>query len=76
MAEIFSPIDMDTPTRNSTFKLVQPYRRTRLGQNGLSYIGPSVWNSLDYECKNISDLNTFKHTLKSNFFLCNQEERE
>ena len=31
-------------------------------------IGPSLWNSLDYECKNISDLNTFKHTLKSNFF--------
>ena len=31
-------------TRNSYLKLICPFRKTNLGQNPLSFIGPSIWN--------------------------------
>ena len=46
----------------------QPHRKTNKGQKGLSYLGPSLWNKLDTEHKLIANLNTFKHSLKDNFF--------
>ena len=67
MSELFSPFGQGTQTRNSTFKLVQPYRKTKQGQRGLSYIGPSVWNSLDSESKSKPSLNAFKHSVKERF---------
>ena len=39
-------------TRNSYLKLICPFRKTNMGQNTLSFIGPAIWN------------NTFKHNLK------------
>ena len=48
--------------------ILEPYRRTNKGQKGLSYLGPSIWNKIDTECKSIANLNTFKHSLKTNFF--------
>ena len=75
MAEIFVPFVQSTLTRNLAFKLVQPFRNTRLGQNGLSYIGPSARDGLDSndnDSKNISNLNTFKHNLKRKFFNINR----
>ena len=31
-------------TRNSYMKLICPFRKTNMGQNTLSFIGPSIWN--------------------------------
>ena len=68
MSELFFPFDQSTHTRNSMLKLAQPCKKTRWGQMGLSYIGPSMWNGLEKECKGISKLNDFKHALKKRFF--------
>ena len=68
MNEMFSTYMQDNNTRNATLKLRQPYRKTNKGQKGLSYLGPSIWNKIDTECKSIANLNTFKHSLKTNFF--------
>ncbi len=67
MKEMFSPYIEDKNTRSAMFRLYQPYRKTNKGQKGLSYIGPSLWNKLDNECKSITNLNTFKHSIKANF---------
>ena len=40
---------------NTTQKLCQPYRKTLKGQKGLSYLGDSLWNKIDTECKLIAD---------------------
>ena len=52
-------------TRNSFLKLRTPFRTTNMGQNCLSYNGPSLWNSLDNNLKEISNLNSFKHKVKN-----------
>ena len=33
-------------TRNNFSKLKNPFRKTNMGQKAISYIGPSIWNSL------------------------------
>ena len=58
MSDLFSRFEHGTQTRNST--LAQPYKKTKLGQRGLSDIGPSVLNSL-------GSLNAFKHAVKERF---------
>jgi len=63
MEEMFSTYTQDT-TQSLTQKLRQPYRKTLKGQKGLSYQGPSLWNKINTECKSITNLNTFKHSLK------------
>ena len=68
MAEMFIPFDQNIITRNSDLKLVQPYRKTKVGQQGLSYIGPSLWNNLPSVFKRNNNLNSFKHDLKNKFF--------
>ena len=68
MNEMFSTQMQDNNTRNATLRLCQPYRKTNKGQKGLSYLGPSLWNKIDRECKSIANLNTFKHSIKINFF--------
>ena len=55
-------------TQIFTLKLCQPYRKTLKGQKGLSYLGLSLWNKIDTECKLIANLNTFKHSFKKSFF--------
>ena len=68
MNEMFSTYTQDNDNQISTLKLCQPYRKTVKGQKGLSYLGPSIWNKVDTECKLIANLNTFKHSLKKTFF--------
>ena len=68
MAEMYIPVDIDKGTRRSVLKLFQPSRRTSLGQRGLSYVGPSVWNKIPSDIKLIRNINTFKHTLKAWYF--------
>ena len=39
-----------------------------MGQNGISYIGPKVWNKLPPDCKLEDIPNKFKHKIKDKFF--------
>ena len=74
MAEIFNPISRnDIGTRNSFLKLTQLSRRTKQGQNCLSFIGPSIWNKLPEIIKDSNNLNSFKHKVKEHFL--NENER-
>ena len=65
MKDIYAPSLLTRyNTRNSHNKLIQPFRKTNIGQNSISYIGPSVWNILPDNLKMSNTLNTFKHNLK------------
>ena len=68
MKEMFSEYKQNNNTRKATLKLCKPRKNTNKGQKGLSYLGPSLWNKMDSECKLITNLNTFKHSLKSIYF--------
>ena len=51
--------------RNSYLKLIGPFQKTNMGQNVLSFIGPSIWNKTpEVLKKNPNSINTFKHNLK------------
>ena len=45
----------------------QPSRKTKQGQNCLSYIGPSIWNKLPNKIKESNSINDFKHKVKDHF---------
>ena len=36
-------------------------------QNGLSYLGPKIWNNLHSDLKSAESVNNFKHKIKENF---------
>ena len=44
--------------RNSYLKLICPFRRTHMGQNALSFIGPSKWNKTQEVLKKTNRINT------------------
>ena len=67
-SEIYHPMEQIHNTRRSKFKLHLPYRQTNIGQRGLSYLGPKLWNNLPSDIKSIDSLNNFKHTIKETFF--------
>ena len=54
-------------TRNNFSKLKNPFRKTNMGQKAISYIGPSIWNSLSDSIKRANSLNTFKHNVKMHY---------
>ena len=61
MAEIYNPASrINIGTRNSFLKLKQPSRKTKQGQNCLSYIGPSTWNRLPTKIKDSNNVNKFQ----------------
>ena len=65
MNEVFRPAEnMRINTRNSILKLNHPFRKTSIGQRGLSYIGPAIWNRIPEIIKETRSLNTFKHKMK------------
>ena len=51
-------------TRNIYLKLICPFRKSNMGQNALSFIGPSIWNKTPEVLKKNNSINTFKHDLK------------
>ena len=69
MSEIFhiAP-QINIGTRCSKLKLILPFRKTNMGQNTLSFLGPQQWNKLPNEIKLSKTINTFKHKLKEYFF--------
>ena len=50
--------------RNSYLKLIFPFQKTSMGQNALSFIGPSIWNKTPEVLKKTNSINIFKHNLK------------
>ena len=69
MSEIFhisSPGNINT--RSSFLKLILPLRKTNMGQNTISFLGPQQWNRLPNNIKESRTINTFKHKLKNHFF--------
>ena len=68
MSEIFSPAGQIRVTRRSKNKLDKPFRKSNKGQNGLSYLGPKIWNSLNSDLKSAKNVNSFKHKIKDKFF--------
>ena len=65
---MFSPVCQGRITRRSKNKLNLPFRKTNTGQNGLSYIGPKFWNSLQSGLKSSNNVKSFKHKIKDKFF--------
>ena len=53
--------------RNSFQKLQQPLRKTKTGQNALSFFGPALWNKVAKEIKRITNLNAFNDNLKKHY---------
>ena len=51
-------------TRNSYLKLSILFRKTSTGQNGLSYIGPAIWNRIPEILKKTKNWNTFKYRME------------
>ena len=68
MNEIFITDETVRVTRNSENRFKVPLRKTNIGQNSLSYLGPKLWNDLPNDLKLSNNRNTFKHKLKSAFF--------
>ena len=65
MSDIFIPYETEQTTRNSMNRFKIPMRKTNMGQNCLSYLGPWNWNSLPCETFK-KNRNIFEHKLKSN----------
>ena len=68
MNDIFITDNTVRVTRNSENRFKIPFRKTNMGQNSLSYLGPNLWNHLPNNLKLSNNRNTFKHKLKSAFF--------
>ena len=65
MNEVFRPAaNVRINTRSSYLKFNHPFRKTSIGQNGLPYIGPAIWNRIPEILKKIKNLNIFKHKMK------------
>ena len=66
--EIFCPVDDNgIATRCCDKKLKLPFRKTKLGMQSLSYVGPSTWNKLLNNLKTATSVNGFKHSMKKYF---------
>ena len=55
---------MRTNTRNSFLKLKHPFRKTSIGQKGLFYIGPAIWNRFQEIFKKTRNLNAIWYNMK------------
>ena len=53
-------------TRNAnSMNLLFPHPNTEIFKRTFSYSGPALWNKLPQYLKNINNLTTFKHQLKT-----------
>ena len=52
-------------TRNKFAKLKIPFHKTNMAQKAVSFVDPSLWNSLHELIKKTDNLNTFKHNVKN-----------
>ena len=68
MSDIFVPLETAKFTRNLANRFKIPFRRTNMGQNSISFLGPKTWNNIPCDLKSCKNRNVFKHKLKTNFF--------
>ena len=69
MAEIFIKSENTRTTRSTDeTKLFIPLRRNEYGKNCLSYLGATIWNSIDSTIRKVKTCNTFKHKIKDKYF--------
>ena len=68
MADIFIPQKTLIITRNSMYRLKTQIKKSNMGQNSLSCLGPKLWNILPNEIKSSNNTNSFKHSVKNTFF--------
>ena len=68
MSEMFLPVGQSRITRRSKNKLNQPFRKSNIGQNCLTYLGPKTWNNQPSELKSAKNIDSFKHKVKDKFF--------
>ena len=53
-------------TRNAnSMNLLVPHPNTEIFKRSFAYSGPTLWNKLPHHLKNINNLTTFKHQLKT-----------
>ena len=50
-------------------KLNLPFRNRDIGKQGISYLGPKIWNNLGSNIKSCDNINTFKHRIKEKYFI-------
>ena len=66
--ELFCPVGGNgVIMRSSNKKLKLPFRKTKLGIQNLSYVGPNTWNSLSNNLKSATNVNSFKPYIKEYF---------
>ena len=69
MDDIFIKTQNRQRTRCSDeFRFSIPFRNHEYGKNCLSFLGPTVWNSIETGIKQSKTCNNFKHKIKENFF--------
>ena len=69
MGEVFTKHENIRTTRSSNdSNLLIPLRRNAYGKNCLSYLGATIWNSIDSSIRNVKTCNTFKHKIKYKYF--------
>ena len=73
---IYKRIDYNYSTRSGKDRLKQPFRSFNVGQKGLSYIGPKLWNNISSRIKSAESTNAFKHQIKDHFFRIIQEKED
>ena len=56
-------------TRNNFSKIKNPFCKTIMAQKIISYIGPSIGNSLPDSIKRANSLNTLKHNVKKHYLI-------
>ena len=76
MSDTYSLVENLQTTRRSILKLKLPLKKTKMGQNAISYIGPKVWNKLPSDCKVEDNSNKFKHKIKEEFFKSIQRQND
>ena len=60
---------IDTRNKFAIVKIL--FRKTNMGQKAISFVAPSLWNSLPELLKKTDNLNTFKHNV-TNYSLLNK----
>ena len=68
--EVFCPVDDNrVATRCCNKKLKLPLRKSKLGMQSLSYVGPSIFNKLPNSLKTATSINCFKTCIRYYQFL-------
>ena len=68
LRNFYPVVENGVVTCSSNNKLKLPFRKTKLGIQVLSYLGPHAWNSLPDNLKSATSVNSFKHYINEYFF--------